>query len=254
VVLRNLEICFPELDERARWHLGRQSFANVTASVAEVAIAWFAKSLPPVRIEGRDHLDAALSLGHGVILFSGHFTTLELTGQFVRPLTPQFAFMFRTRSNALIDAIQARGRRRTADLSFRNSDSRAMLRALKNNAVVWYAADQVYDGRGAELLPFFGEPAKTNTATSRIARISGAKVLPFQFERLEDGSGYRLRFGAAVPGIPTEDPVADTRRLTAILERSIRDCPAQYLWTHRRFRGRGPDLPDVYASPRRAAS
>jgi lipid A ethanolaminephosphotransferase len=246
IVVRNLEICFPQLDSRTRLTLARRNFENVAISIVEIAIAWFGRSLPPVRIEGREHLVAALAKGHGVILFSGHFTTLELTARFVKPLTPRFAFMFRGRNNPLLDALQARGRRRTAHFSFDNADSRAMLRALRDNAVVWYAPDQAYSGPGAKLLPFFGEPAMTSTATTRIARLSGAVVLPFRFSRLEDDSCYCITFEPPVEGMPSDDPVADTVRLTSVLERSVRACPEQYLWTHRRFRGR-PDLPDVYA-------
>jgi lipid A ethanolaminephosphotransferase len=247
VVIRNLEICFPELDTVARLALARRSFENVAISVAEVAIAWFGRHLPPVLIEGRERLEAALAKGNGVILFSGHFTTLELTAKFVKPLTPKFAFMFRARSNPLLDAMQARGRLRTAHLSFNNADSRAMLRALRDNAVVWYAPDQAHTGAGAELLPFFGEPAMTNTATTRLARVSGAVVLPFQFRRLDDNSGYVVRFEPPVADVPSDDATADTRRLTEILETFVRACPEQYLWTHRRFRGRGSNLPNVYA-------
>ena len=247
VVVRNLEICFPELDPRARLELARRSFENAAISVGEVGIAWFSRKLPPVRVEGREHLDAALAKGNGVILLSGHFTTLELTGLFVKPLTPLFAFMYRARSNALLDAVQARGRERTAHLSFSNTDTRAMLRALRDNATVWYAPDQAHTGAGAELLPFFGEPAMTNTATARLARVSGAAVLPFQFRRLDDGSGYLVRFEPAVAGVPSDDATADTMKLTSILEGFIRSCPEQYLWTHRRFKGRGSSLPNAYA-------
>ncbi|HJR70838.1 MAG TPA: phosphoethanolamine--lipid A transferase [Gammaproteobacteria bacterium] len=247
VVLRNLAICFPELDGAARKRLARRHFESLAMSLAEIAIAWFAKSLPPVRIEGLGHLEAALAKGHGAVLYSGHFTTLELTAQFIKPLVPRFAFMFRTRSNPLLDAAQARGRERAGHFSFRNSDSRAMLRALRANAAVWYAPDQAFDGSGAELLPFFGEPAMTNTATTRIARISGAPVLPLSFRRCDDGSGYVLRIEPPVVALPTDDVRADTQKLTAILERFVRECPDQYFWTHRRFRGRGATLPDPYA-------
>lgn len=247
VVTRNLEVCFPELTPATRRALARRTFENVAISVAEIAIAWFSRRLPPVRIEGRDHLEAALAKGNGVILFSGHFTTLELTAQFVKPITPRFAIMFRTRSSPLLDAIQARGRQRTAHVSFNNADSRAMLRALRDNAVVWYAPDQAHSAAGSELLPFFGEPAMTNTATTRLARLSGAEVVPFQFRRLDDGSGYLVSFESPVSELPSDDATADTLRLTSILERFVRTCPEQYLWTHRRFRGRGPALPNVYA-------
>lgn len=247
VVLRNLEICLPELDENARATTGKRTFENVAISVAEIAAAWFARAMPPVRIEGREHLDAALALGKGAILCSGHFTTLELTAQFLKPLAPSFAFMFRERSNPLLDAVQTSGRRRTAELSFTNADGRAMLRALRANAAVWYAPDQAYQGQGAELVPFFGEPAMTTTATSRLARISGAPVLPCHFQRLAGDAGYLVRFEPPVRGVPSDDALADTRAIAATLERSIRECPEQYLWTHRRFRGRGPALPDAYA-------
>jgi lipid A ethanolaminephosphotransferase len=249
IVLRNLEVCFPILDVATRRTLARRHFESLAISLAEIAIAWFAKSLPPVRVEGIGHLEAALAAGRGVVLYSGHFTTLELAAQFIKPLTPNFAFMFRTRGSPLLDAAQARGRQRLGRDSFRNSDSRAMLRALRRNAAIWYAPDQAFDGRGAELLPFFGEPAMTNTATTRIARISGAPVLPLCFQRCADGSGYVLRFEPAVASLPSDDVRADTARLTTILERFVRECPEQYLWTHRRFRGRGAGLPDVYARP-----
>lgn len=246
VVLRNLEICLPELEVSARTSIAKRTFENVAISVAEIATAWFARILPPVRIEGRAHLDAALARGRGAILCSGHFTTLELTTQFLKPLAPSFAFMFRARSNPLLDAVQTSGRRRTADLSFNNSDGRAMLKALRANAAVWYAPDQAYQGQGAELLPFFGEPAMTTTATSRLARISGAPVLPCHFQRLAEDAGYLVRIEPPVADIPSEDALADTRIIGATLERSIRECPEQYLWTHRRFRARGPSLPDAY--------
>jgi lipid A ethanolaminephosphotransferase len=252
IVLRNLELCFPDLDPAARLALARRNFENVAISVAEVAIAWFGRTLPPARIEGREHLEAALAKGNGVILFSGHFSTLELTAHFVKPLMPLFAFMFRTRTNPLLDAMQARGRQRTAHLSFSNADSRAMLRALRDNAVVWYAPDQAYTGAGAELLPFFGEPAMTNTATPRLARLSGAVILPFEFRRLQGGAGYLVKFGPPVPNVPSDDATADTQRLTGILETFIRACPEQYFWTHRRFRGRGDSVPDAYARGRKS--
>jgi KDO2-lipid IV(A) lauroyltransferase len=127
---------------------------------------------------------------------------------------------------------------------------RAMLYALRDNAAVWYSPDQAYDGPGAALLPFFGEPAMTFTATTRIAKISGSGIVPFAFRRLDDGSGYLVRFEPEVTAVPSDDSIADTLLLGQLLERAIRECPDQYYWNHRRFRGRGPDLPDAYARPK----
>jgi KDO2-lipid IV(A) lauroyltransferase len=249
VVRRNIEICFPLLESRAVDALVQRHFECVGAFLAETALAWFgsAKRLAPLfRIEGAEHLHAALAKGKGVVLFSGHFTPLEICVQAIKPLVPLYAFMFRARSNPLLNAVQSRGRQRTAHESVGNNDVRAMLRMLRRNAVIWYAPDQA-PGEGGKLLSFFGEPAMTSTATSRLARVSGATVIPLFYARLPDDSGYVLRFEAPLDDLPTADATADTVRLTAVLEDFVRECPAQYFWTHRKFKSRPAGLPDAYA-------
>ena len=249
IVRRNLALCFPGLAPAGIERLAKEHFENIGAFFAELAFAWFAsdKRLARLfRIEGREHLDAALAKGHGVLLVSGHFTPLEICTPAIKPLVPLFAFMYTPRRNVLLDAFQSRGRERTGHESFPNSDLRALLRALKRNAVVWYAPDQAYVGSSGVLLTFFGEPAMTNTGASRIARMSGATIVPLFFCRLADDSGYLVRFHAPLPDVPSDDLVRDTRALTALLEEFVRECPAQYFWTHRKFKGRPPPYVDPY--------
>jgi Kdo2-lipid IVA lauroyltransferase/acyltransferase len=250
IVMCNLGICFPDHDEQELRRIALRHFENVGAGFAELAIAWFGpmeKLRPLFRVEGMRHVRAAFAEGKGVIFFSGHFTTLEICAPVLKSLVDSFAFMFRPRRNALLDELQARGRLRASHESFANTDIRAMLKSLRNNVGVWYAPDQAYRGTNARLLPFFGEPAMTNTATSRLARISGARVVPFFFCRLRDDSGYLLRFDSALEDFPSEDVEHDTRRLTDVLEGFIVDCPEQYIWMHRKFKGRPAEFPDVYA-------
>lgn len=248
VVRRNLEICFPRLEPRAVDALMGQHFACIGAFLAETAKAWFGSSeqiAALFRVEGIEHLHAALAKGKGVMLYSGHFTPLELCVGAIKPLVPLFAFMYRARNNPLLDAMQSRCRVHAAHTSIRNDDVRGMVRMLKKNAVVWYAPDQV-PAEGGVLLPFFDEPAMTSISTSRLARISGAAVVPLFYARLPDDSGYVLRFEPALEGIGGADPLADTARLTAVLEDFVRECPEQYFWTHRKFKRRPADLPDAY--------
>ena len=248
IVRRNLQICFPQLDLQQIEVLTKRQFENVGAFFPEVANTWFGSTERVAhlfRIEGVEHLHAALARGKGVLLFSGHFTTLEICVPVIKSLVPCYAFMFRARSNALLNAVQTRGRRRAAHVALANNDVRAVLRLLRKNAVVWYAPDQASGDRG-ELLPFFGEPAMTSTAASRLARVSGAAVIPLFFRRLPDYSGYLLRFHAPLAGLPSADATHDTARLVAVLEDFVRECPEQYFWTHRKFKNRPVDLPDAY--------
>ena len=181
-----------------------------------------------------------------MLLVSGHFTPLEICTPAIKPLVPLFAFMYTPRRNELLDEFQSRGRARTGHESFPSTDLRALLRALKRNAVVWYAPDQAYAGSSGVLLTFFGEPAMTNTGASRIARMSGATIVPLFFRRLADDSGYLVRFHAPREDLPSDDLERDTRTLTALLEDFVRECPAQYFWTHRKFKGRPPPYVDPY--------
>ena len=90
-------------------------------------------------------------------------------------------------------------------------------------------------------MPFFGQPAASNVATSRLAKISGAPVLPYFPQRRDDNRGYVVQIHAPLDNFPSDDPVADTRRFHELIECNVRDHPEQYLWTYKRFRRPGPD-------------
>jgi KDO2-lipid IV(A) lauroyltransferase len=128
----------------------------------------------------------------------------------------------------------------------RYDDIRGMIRALKHNEAVWYAPDQSYRNKGAAMVDFFGIPAATNTATSRLAKISGARVLTYFPERLPGSAGYRVVIGPALTDFPSCDPVGDALRFNELLQAQILRIPEQYLWMHRRFKGLSADYPDYY--------
>jgi KDO2-lipid IV(A) lauroyltransferase len=244
----NLELCFPEMSKAERAELASDYFANMGAFVAELAMAWFSprerlRSL--FEVQGSENLQRALENGKGVILCAGHFTTVELCTVIIKDFAPYYALMYNKRRNRLLSEFQRRNREQYADESFPKRNIRAMLRSLSNNAVVWFAADEVHTGKAASLLPFFGEPALTNTSLSRLAKMSGAAVVPLYYCRKPDNSGYLIRFDPALEDFPSDDVIADTERVTANLERSIRECPAQYFWKQKRFRRRRNERAEI---------
>ncbi len=249
--LRNLEVCFPELSVEQRQTLLRQHFEAIGASFVEMGLGWFApieRLRRLVVINGREHMEKVVRDGRGAIIFTAHFTTIETCCALFQDLIPGCVFMYRPQDNAFVDTMIRRGRSRFAGEQIPRDNVRALLRALKNRKIIAYVPDQSYVGNQGVLLPFFGEPAISNVATSKFARLSGAPVLTYFFRRLPDDSGYVIDISPPLQGFPADDPVEDTRRLNQLLEDYIRRAPDQYLWTYRKFKGRPPPYPDLYRS------
>lgn len=250
VTARNLEVCFPELSREERTALLGKHFESMGAAIPEMAMGWFGPEQvvrSAVEIEGAEHLEEALGKGKGVLLFCGHFTPLEFIYPAFRPLCPRLTGMYRPMRNKMMDELMCRGRARSFDEFFSKYSARALVKSLAENAVVFYLTDQCYTGKYSALVPFFGEPAMTSTATSRILRMSGATLLRLFYRRREDDAGYIVRISPPLENFPTSDPVQDTARLMAEIESYIRTCPEQYAWMHKRFKGRPETYPDIYA-------
>jgi KDO2-lipid IV(A) lauroyltransferase len=244
----NLGLCFPELDSDARRELLREHFRSLGLGVIETAMSWWTPAAQLhhlAQLEGLGHLHAALAAGNGVILLSAHFTTLEIGGRLLSLQTP-FHVLYRRHKNAAFESVMQRARARHFEKAISRDDMRGMLKSLKANMPVWYAPDQNYGAEHSIFVSFFGIPASTITATARLARISGARVVPFFQERLPGAAGYRLNLYPALENFPTDDEAADTQRINNLIEAEIRKIPAQYLWAHRRFKTRPPGAAPVY--------
>lgn len=247
VAARNLELCFPELDATAREDLLRHHFAAIGIGVFEFARAWWG-SVAPLRrglvVEGLEHMEAARAGGRGVIVVSGHFSTLEVCGRLMCDYVP-LAGMYRPHAQPAMEWAVKRGRARYAAAMFPKQDVRGAVRHLKRGGLLWYAPDQDPSRGDSVFVPFFGQPAHSLTSTHQLARMSGAAVVFYQHARRDDG-GYTLRLFPASEGFPSRDATADTAEVMAAIEHMARAAPEQYLWIHRRFKRR-PDGTSVYA-------
>jgi Kdo2-lipid IVA lauroyltransferase/acyltransferase len=253
---RNIELCLPELSSAEREQLLDRHFESLGIALLEIPLAWWItprRLAKIVRFEGVEHLHAALAKQRGVILLTAHFTSLEMAGRTLLAVAP-VGFLYRPTKNEVLAYALKRFRCGYGGYPIPRDDIRAFVSALRHNQCVWYAPDQSYRKKGAEMVPLFGIPAATNTLTSRLARMTGATVLPYFLQRLPGAQGYRAVIHPPLENFPSDCPAADAERFNHMIEAQVRIAPEQYLWIHRRFKGLSQDYPDYYGpqAPRRA--
>jgi len=237
VAKRNLELCFPELTQEQREDLLDANMRTMGMLLIETALSWWASGpslAKRVRYEGLEHLDAGLAAGKGVILLTGHYTSMELGGRLMMLKQPCYV-MFRPLKNPLFNAVMVNARTYHSEGIVLQDDPRSMVRALRKNKVVWYAPDQDYGRKLSIFAKFFGLTAATVPATARLVKMSKAKVIPFVPRREADGT-YVLTLSPALENFPTGDDVADAQSINDLIEKEVRQTPEQYYWVHRRFK------------------
>jgi KDO2-lipid IV(A) lauroyltransferase len=249
IVRRNIELCFPNLTAGERDALTKSHFLALGMSIIEMGLGRWGSDRLHMRlghIEGMEHIDAAMKAGKGIILLSAHFTTLEIMGRVLEQEGPTFSAVYRKNRSAFITELQRTGRERSADETIEKRDIKKMVRRLRQGGIVWYAPDQSYDRKGAEVIDFFGVPSMHTTATSVLARLGKAVTLPFFPQRLADGR-YKFQILPPLEDFPSGDNAEDTRKYVSVLEEHIRCCPEQYLWVHRKFKNLPDGYPDLYS-------
>lgn len=249
IVRRNIELCFPNLTAGERDALTKSHFLALGMSIIEMGLGRWGSDRFHMRlghIEGMEHIDAAMKAGKGIILLSAHFTTLEIMGRVLEQEGPTFSAVYRKNRSAFITELQRTGRERSADETIEKRDIKKMVRRLRQGGIVWYAPDQSYDRKGAEVIDFFGVPSMHTTATSVLARLGKAVTLPFFPQRLADGR-YKFQILPPLEEFPSGDNAEDTRKYVSVLEEHIRCCPEQYLWVHRKFKNLPDGYPDLYS-------
>jgi KDO2-lipid IV(A) lauroyltransferase len=249
IVRRNIELCFPDLTSDERDALTSEHFQALGMMIVEMGLGRWAKVerlVPITTINGLEHAQPALDKGQGIILLSAHFTTLEISGRVLKLRMPPFDGVYRKNRSDFVTELQRSGRERSVENTIEKRDIKKMVRSLRAGRTVWYAPDQSYSRKGAEIVDFFGVPSMHTTATSTLARLGKAVVIPYFPRRLKNGH-YEMTLLPALENFPSDDPVADTRRYVAILEEHIRSCPEQYFWIHRKFKDLPDEYPDLYA-------
>ncbi len=238
VAARNLELCFHDLDENARETLLRQVIDATGVGLMETVLAIWASDRRLRRlfdVEGDVQLQQQLKQDKPLLLYSAHFTSVELACRLVNLVSPRpIAMVVRRNANPALEAVIDRARRRHAGDTIEKKQIRQLLQLLQSGTPVMYGFDQHFSSQTVDST-LFGVPAVTLSVAGKLASRSQAAVMSFWCVRNNQGR-YQLCIDDVWQDYPSGDDAQDADRYNRWLEQKISASPAQYLWVHRRFR------------------
>ncbi|WP_137935802.1 lipid A biosynthesis acyltransferase [Chitinivorax sp. B] len=249
VARTNLRLCFPDLSDSAREKLIKQHLQSFIRGALEHALLWWApesRLRQLMKVEGWYELESRI--GQPIILFAPHFMGLDHGGIRVA-MDAKVCSMYSQQKNPQVTELLLKARKRfgNAVLLSRQDGIRGLVRAVKRDTLpFYYLPDQDFGREDAVFAPFFGVPAATITGLSRIAKLTGAVVIPVVTRQCPGGEGYITRFYPPLADFPSHDVLQDTQRMNEFIEARVKEMPAQYFWTHKRFKTRPEGEPSLY--------
>lgn len=253
IALRNLELCFPQWSDAERVRVVRAHCRAFARTFLDRALLWFAPKARLqrlIRVEGEEHLDAALPsrTGKPLIVVVPHFLGLDAGGM-AYTMKHRGVSMYTEQSNKVLDRqLRAgRGRFNAPELYSRSDGIRPVVRAMKRGLPYYVLPDMDFGIQDAVFVDFFGVKAATVTVVPKLARMTGANVIALVSTLADDGAGYVARYYPTWTDYPgAMDDAEGTRYVNAFIEARVLEHPEQYYWVHKRFKTRPPNEGNVY--------
>jgi Kdo2-lipid IVA lauroyltransferase/acyltransferase len=251
VVLTNLRLCFPKLTKTELNTLAQKHFILLFQSFAERGPLWLG-TVETVQKMVNIHSAIDLSRQRPRIYLSMHMIGIEagaiaLSQRLTEEGHARSVTLYTPMKNAFFEQFIKNARQRFGGVMLPRSDqARELVRLIRSGTPLVLSPDMDFGERDSTYAPFFGVQACTLLAVPRLARLTGAEIIP-TFTRLQpDGKTYTLEIGEPLNDFPSADPVADATRMNALFEAYIRPQPAQYYWVHKRFKHRPNGEKNVY--------
>ena len=251
ITLTNLQLCLPHLSRTQRLHLARSHFQYFARSVLERSILWWA---PPARLSRLIQVVSPVPIqdmmNRPTIFLCPHFVCLEVAGVAITMQAPACSIYTKQR-NKIFDAALRKGRLRfTPDennLLSREAGVKPIIRAMKSGRAFLMLPDMDFGVRDSIFTPFFGIPAATLTSPARLTTATDGQIIPVVTRFLPAYQGWQVIFYPPWENYPGTDINAATRCMNAFIEERVLESPAEYFWSHKRFKTRPEGEKNVYA-------
>ena len=252
----NLSIAFPDKAEPWKKRVLRRSFQQLGDQVVEISRMprlTRQDAVKRVRYEEGRGLENYLKVheqDRPVLFMTAHISAWEFLPTVHALYGHPLSFVVRPLDNPFLERWTTRLRTRAGNRVIDKQRSmRQILRTLREGGDVGFLVDQNSQEREGVYVPFFGQPASTNSALAALALKTSAPVVAgFMYPTRRRGH-YVIRFYPPVELAKSDDPQQDVvegmARLNRLIEEVIREYPHCWLWGHRRFQTQ-PDGRNLY--------
>ncbi len=249
VTKKNLELCYPSLNNSQREQLGRESLHHCGMLLTEMCAiyqrsgAWAERQIQEVK--GQSVIDRALEKKQGLIVVAPHLGNWELFSNIIPKLGDASALYMPLKKPHVSERVlsaRAAGGMNLIPISRRGMAQ--LVRSIKSGGITLLLPDQSPAEGSGEYADFYDIPTYTVTLVhSLIQRCHSPVVLAFN-QRTKNG--FITHYIEPEPEIYSEDKVTSLTALNKAVERCIAICPEQYQWEYKRFKRNKPDSENPY--------
>lgn len=250
ITWRNLTACFPHKKKSEIREMAKHHFRILAAAAFTTGLGWWgskARLMRLTRFRNREILEDAQKRGGNIILLAPHFVGLEYCAIYLSAITPTVT-MYQRHKNPLLSTLIKQHRARFGLIQYaRKNFGASMIKLIRDGCLFYYLPDQDPGSNKGVFAPFYSIPTATFASLGRIARLTEATVIPCVTRILPRGHGYEIIFGQPLINYPAnDDAVLAASKMNHAIEGLIEYAPAQYFWSHRRFKTRPPGAPPFY--------
>jgi KDO2-lipid IV(A) lauroyltransferase len=241
IVMRNLRDAFPEKTEPERRRIARTFYRNFTDSFIETikllsaSQAWLNKHFV---IDNPEVMEDFALEGRKIQLFLGHLFGWEVAN-LAMPLLTRFKFIvvYMPVTNPIVERLTLHLRGRTGTVLLPATKMQRAIIPYRNTVyALALVADQAPGGPdNSYWLNLFGRPTAFIRGAERGSRIGD---IPAVFARVyKRGRGRYRSHLTVIADHPSQLPEGElTLRYRDLLEAAIREQPATWLWSHKRWK------------------
>jgi Kdo2-lipid IVA lauroyltransferase/acyltransferase len=244
IVRQNIELAFPG-QEGIQRSIFKESYKNFGNLILEILLLFgpmrkFVSKY--VDVVGIEHWKEARQKGKGVIFLASHMGNWEVMAAAGAVLSKVDLLLVTKLLKPLWlhQAIEEGRRRCNVAGTYEPRTLRDVLSHLKKNGTVGFVLDQYSGPPVGVRVPVFNIPVGTSPVVATLVKRTGAPILPVNNYRKANGR-WEIVIGAPIEWKSHENPhfelALNTAQYASIIEKAILAHPAQWLWTHRRFKG-----------------